>query len=109
ERDRLPAGARRLLELADANPERPAAPAPVPQGLFAEAGAAVLGINQTVIASLNFLGEVTLAFGRMLTGRARYRRSDVLARTQACGVDALGIVALISYLVGTILAFMGAV
>jgi phospholipid/cholesterol/gamma-HCH transport system permease protein len=109
DRDRLPAGARRLLELADANPDRPAPPAPVQLGLFAKAGAAAIGANQTLAAALTFLGEVTLAFGRMLTGRARYRGSDVFGLIQACGVDALSIVALISYLVGTILAFMGAV
>ena len=109
DRDRLPDGARRLLELADANPEHPSPPPPAPPGLVADAGAAAIRISDTLGATLIFLGEVTLAFGRMLTGRARYRGSDVLALTQACGVDALSIVALISYLVGTILAFMGAV
>src|SRR5207245_7356305 len=68
DRDHLPAGARRLLELADANPDRPAAPSQIPQGLFADAGAAAIQASQTLVATLDFLGEVTLALGRMLTG-----------------------------------------
>ena len=44
-----------------------------------------------------------------MRGAARFRGSDLLEIVQACGVNALGIVTLISYLVGVILAFMGAV
>src|SRR5713226_880662 len=48
DRDRLPAGARRLLDLADANPDRPSQPAPVRLGLFAKAGAGAISANQTL-------------------------------------------------------------
>jgi phospholipid/cholesterol/gamma-HCH transport system permease protein len=56
-----------------------------------------------------FLGEVTIAGGRLLTGRARFRRTDFLAIMQECGAQALPIISLISLLVGLILAFVGAV
>ncbi len=56
-----------------------------------------------------FLGEVSIAFGRLLTGRAHFRRSELLAIMQECGSRALPIVSLISILVGLILAFVGAI
>jgi phospholipid/cholesterol/gamma-HCH transport system permease protein len=58
---------------------------------------------------LAFLGEVFIALFRLLTGRARFRRSDLLLFIQETGVDALPIVGLISLLVGLILAFIGAI
>ena len=58
---------------------------------------------------LAFIGEVFAAFIGLLRGRARMRRSDLIATIQECGIDALPIVSLISALVGLILAFVGAV
>ena len=58
---------------------------------------------------LAFLGEVTLAFGRLLRGQARFRARDFWLLVQQAGADALPIVTLISFLVGTIFAFVGAV
>ena len=56
-----------------------------------------------------FLGEITLAFGRLLRGRARFRRSDLMLTIQEVGAEALPIVSLISFLVGVILAFLGSI
>jgi len=72
-------------------------------------GLAVIGMGAALEAPLAFVGEVSAAFGRMLRARARFRGADFLEMIRACGIDALGIVALISFLSGTILAFMGAV
>ena len=58
---------------------------------------------------VNFLGETSVAFGRLLTGRASFRRSDLMLLLQECGAQALPIVSLISLLVGLILAFVGAI
>jgi phospholipid/cholesterol/gamma-HCH transport system permease protein len=44
----------------------------------------------------------------MLRGRAQFRWTDMLEVMQACGPQALGIVALINFLIGLILAFVGA-
>jgi len=59
--------------------------------------------------ALDFIGELALSFVRLMTGRARFRAADVLTVIQESGWQALGIVSLISGLVGLILAFMGAV
>jgi len=110
DRGGLPAGLRRLLELAEAVPEKKGArseAARVP--FFTRVGNATLGYGLSVNEFLSFLGEVTLAFGKFLRGKARYRKIDLMEVIQECGPDAVGIVALISFLVGVILAFMGAV
>ncbi len=58
---------------------------------------------------LTVLGEITVAFGRLLTGRAQFRRIDLWLVIQECGANALPIVSLISLLVGLILAFVGSI
>lgn len=58
---------------------------------------------------LDFLGEVALSFSRLFGGKAYFRRSDFIFIIQKSGADALGLVSLISVLVGMILAFVGAV
>jgi phospholipid/cholesterol/gamma-HCH transport system permease protein len=50
-----------------------------------------------------------LAFGRLARGGARFRRVDLLHAFEVTGVGALAIVALINFLVGAVLAFVGAV
>jgi len=56
-----------------------------------------------------FLGENVVALGKLLRGRAQFRWADTFLVMQQCGPQALGIVALINFLVGLILAFVGAV
>src|SRR4029453_9108761 len=73
----------------------------------AEAGA--LGAVGAGRETLAFLGNVTVASGRLLGMHARYRASDLSLLIQRCGVEALPIVTLISFLVGVILAFISAV
>jgi phospholipid/cholesterol/gamma-HCH transport system permease protein len=58
---------------------------------------------------VDFLGGASVAFGRLLTGRASFRRSDLVLLLLECGAQALPIVSLISVLVGLILAFVGAI
>jgi phospholipid/cholesterol/gamma-HCH transport system permease protein len=54
-------------------------------------------------------GEVIIAFGQLLRGRATYYRTDAWTVLQACGADALPIVGLVNLLVGAIIAFVGSV
>lgn len=55
------------------------------------------------------LGELILATLALLRGRARFDRADTWAVVQASGASALGVVALVNLLVGSILAFVGAI
>jgi phospholipid/cholesterol/gamma-HCH transport system permease protein len=110
DRSGLPAGLQRLLELAEAVPEKKGArSAAVRVSFLTRVGNASLGYGLSVNEFLRFLGEITIAFGKFLRGKARYRKIDLLEVIQECGPNAVGIVTLISFLVGVILAFMGAV
>lgn len=106
----LPAGVRRLLELADAVPEKAGARrTETKQPLLATIGRGTLDIVAGVKDALGFIGEASMSFARFLTGRARYQRSDLWTLIQDTGVQALAIVSLISVLVGLILGFVGAI
>ncbi|MDR3273912.1 MAG: ABC transporter permease [Puniceicoccales bacterium] len=56
--------------------------------------------------SLNFIGELILESLRTFCGRSKFRLKEFLLIIEQVGVDALPIVALISFLVGLILAFV---
>jgi phospholipid/cholesterol/gamma-HCH transport system permease protein len=103
----LPPGVRRLFALAAAQPAQ-TTPGSRP-GWLARLGER----TQTFFASapevIRFTGELAQALGRFLRGRARYRSEDLWLIVQASGPTALPIVSLISFLVGLILAYMGAV
>lgn len=105
----LPAGVQGLMRLARAVPER--------QDVKGRTGASFIGrigekalfaFNQT-ISMMAFFGDLIVAIGRFVIGRARYRRSDLIGFIRHCGADAFGIVSVISILVGLILAFVGSV
>ncbi len=106
----LPAGVRGLCELAKAVPERAGARRTGSgAGLFATVGKWAVDITASVLSVLDFIGKLALAFGRMFLGKARFRQVDLFEALNESGPQALGIVALISVLVGTILAFLGSV
>lgn len=106
----LPDGARRLLALSQAVPARgDSAPAPPREPLLARLGHAGVREARAVGEMLNFVGEATLSFVRMLRGKPAFRRSDFFLLIQQTGAEALPIVSIISLLVGLILAFVGAV
>jgi len=106
----LPHGVQRLLALAEAVPERHHAPRVEPPGTWLEhLGTGTIARGRSAAGFLGFLGQTTLALGRFITLRARYQARDLWLLMQQCGVEALPIVALIAFLVGLILAFVGAV
>lgn len=110
EQDGLPDGVQRLLHLAAAVPERKGARREKARVPFLEQVADTsIGAWRSLIDMLNFIGEATVAFGRVLRGKACFRTSDMFLTMQECGAQALPIVSLISLLVGLILAFIGAI
>ena len=106
----LPAGAQRLLRLATAVPERKdARKAGVREPLLVRLGKRVSTFSTDTMKTVAFVGQALVAFGKLLQGTARFRRSDLALVIQECGAQALPIISLISFLVGLILAFIGAV
>lgn len=106
----LSEGVRRLLKLASAVPEREGARKKVKKEVLLDLiGAKTIVFWRSTMGMVDLLGEASVAFGRLLTGRASFRRSDLVLLLEECGVQALPIVSLISVLVGLILAFVGAI
>ena len=105
----FPPGARKLLALALAVAPRPVTHAVADDALTARVGRVALRAWGTAGDALDFLGETVLALVALLRGRARFRRVDLLHAFEATGVAALGIVALVNFLIGAVLAFVGAV
>jgi len=106
----LPKGVQRLLALAEAVPEKKDAKRDGARpGVVARIGTQALAIRDATRAFVAFVGEVSARFPALLAGHARFRTRDLLLLIQQAGADALPIITLISFLVGLILAFVGAV
>ena len=109
-RDGLPPGAKRLLELALAVPEKTdARQAEGRVSFLSYLGSQTVDLFQSAGEMLSFIGEAVIAVLRLLRGKAQYRRSDLGLIMQAVSAQALPIVSLICFLVGLILAFIGAI
>ena len=109
-RDGLPEGARSLIKLALAVPERAGDRKTSSAPSFLQVvGDRALKLWGSIQETLSFIGEIFLTFLKLFTGRARFRGSDLLLIIQESGAQALPIVSLISLLVGLILAFVGSI
>ena len=105
----LPAGVQRILTLTTSAPPRsPVEHVAVGEPFIIRLGARGLSFWRRWVERFAFLGEATEAFGRLLRGKGHVRFRDLVTTMQACGVESLFIVSLISFLVGIIFAFVGA-
>jgi len=105
----LPQGARRLVDLATAVPEKTGTGKHEHEKpLLTRIGETSTELFWSGQAFVEFLGESVLSLLRLLSGKARFPRSDFLVFLESAGPRALPIVTLISFLVGFILAFVGA-
>ncbi len=108
--DKLPDGPKQLLRLAVAVPSNEGAKRGASRGgVFKTVGQDTLELYASFKEQVSFIGEFTLTILKLLVGKARYRMSDFWVLIQRAGPDAFAIVSLISFLVGLILAFVGAV
>lgn len=106
----LPKGPRELLRLAVAVPDANASKKESEKSnIWGKIGARALNMMGDVEDQSRFIGEISIASVKAAFGRARYRIVDLLSIIQKSGPEALPIVALISFLVGLILAFVGAI
>jgi phospholipid/cholesterol/gamma-HCH transport system permease protein len=106
----LPAGVQRLMTLAAATPERGDGRGSLSHLSFlARTGDRFMKMWAASLEALGFVGDVTVAFGRMCMGKRRFRTGDLLRIIEDCGAGALPIVSLICVLVGLILAFVGSI
>lgn len=105
----LPDGVVRLIQLATSVP-----PGGGDRGgekeanLLEQVGMGTLRAAGSFTEFITFVGEAFLSFVRFLIGKAQFRRRDLFLFIEQNGPGALPIVTLISFLIGTILAFVGA-
>lgn len=109
DRKDLPSGVRKLLELALKGHEKNILPQEARDSWVEKAGEKILEFYQSLRSMLDFLGDVMVSFGRVITGKTYFRWDDFMLIVQRCGVDTLILVCLISLLVGMILAFVGSI
>ena len=106
----LPAGLHNLLDLAKGVAEPAGARRELRMPPFLErVGGKALDVVAAAGDTLSFIGNMTVVSVRLVRMNARYRASDLWLLIQQCGAEALPIVTLISFLLGVILAFVGAV
>src|ERR1700690_4156549 len=75
----LPEGVRSLIQLAETVPEKTGARAEVSHTSFLEEiGHEAISYAQGLDDFLRFLGEVAISFVRLATGKARFRRVDLM-------------------------------
>lgn len=101
-----------LLEQVEAA-DQPVAMRPVKVGSFTrvvgEIGDAVVATGNTLYGLLGFLGATLIAFWAVITHPTRFRFNATVHRFEVVGVTALGIIGLMSFLIGIVIAQQGAV
>jgi phospholipid/cholesterol/gamma-HCH transport system permease protein len=107
--DGLPEGVRRLLRLSrtvrgklDAHHCR------ARSSFLQNLGERAIRDEEGAVGLLRFLGDIAVALGNLLRGRAQFRWADAFLVMEQTGPQAFAIVAMINFLVGLILAFVGA-
>lgn len=109
----LPAERQALLKtVAHAISQRDDAPAQAPHragtDLLAHLGKSVIGIWSLAKGLLAFLGLTLEALARNLFRPQRWRVTAVVAQVEQTGLNAVPIVALLTFMVGAVIAFLGA-
>lgn len=104
----LPHSARKLLDLLPAEPGRKTTRAQHRVRPFAWLGRETIQSLSALGGSVAVLGDTATGALRLALGRARTRGADFLADLNEAGPRALLIVGTVNFLVGAILAFVGA-
>ncbi|HXV82574.1 MAG TPA: MlaE family lipid ABC transporter permease subunit [Candidatus Binatia bacterium] len=74
-----------------------------------DVGRAVVGIWEEIRSLISFVGELVSAVGGALIHPKSIRWRDAVRVAETAGVNALPIIALVSFLMGVIMAFQGAI
>ncbi len=108
--DTLPDGLKRLINLAFSVDRKPQKTENVKKLSIAErVGDNVLKKYNSFTRGLGFFFGIIKSFGRFFSGIATMRKVDFLYALEDAGYRAIPIVSLISFMIGLILAFVGAV
>lgn len=101
----LPQRQRNLIELLKGRLPPPKTPRPTREGVLAKIGRGTVAKLTEGNAFLAFVGELVVRGGKLLAFPWRIRWREVAAEIEAAGLRALGIVGLLSFLVGMVMAY----
>lgn len=108
--DRLPQGIAKLLRLAEAVPDNHEARAkPADSNFLESVGKEAYQQWRAFVELVDFIGRMAMVFVQFVSRKARYRPIDFFINIQEAGAQALPIISLIGFLMGLILAYVGAV
>lgn len=101
---------RGLLRLSQTGFEGEAAPSPAARaGMLERIGRATLGLGAPLFRFLSFCGDVFLCLGRCVVSPGRLRGAQVVGHLYSAGLLAIPIAGLLSFLMGVVIAYQGAV
>jgi phospholipid/cholesterol/gamma-HCH transport system permease protein len=104
--------AARLLDAVARNDQplaKPPAPLSPPKRILEQIGLAVSVAGHTMVGLLGFLGATVLTLGHLIRHPGAIRWNAIIQRLEVVGVSALGIVGLMSFLIGIVIAQQGSV
>ena len=102
---------RELLRLAREVPDEPMPPSPGARGLLGfmdKVGRRTVDVGREALALLSFFGQILVVLARTVLQPWRLRLTSLVRQMELTGLDAIPIVALLSFLIGIVLAFQGA-
>lgn len=105
----LPTGLKQLLDLSLEVNRHPVHTSNTAHDFLEQMGDWGLSVASTIKRGLLFIHSSIHSLGRFFTGRAVMRAVDFYNALDDCGPKALPIIGLISFMVGLILAFVGAI
>lgn len=109
ETKKLPTDLQQLLSLALAVDRKPSKQEGNSKGFLEKVGIKALAYYASFLKGLHFISMSLYSFVRLFISKAVMRPVDFVSALDNCGPKALLIVALISFMVGLILAFVGAI
>lgn len=105
----LPEGLQKMLDLSLAVKPLPDANQTLRESRLEALGGWGLDVYQSAIKGLKFAADNLKSLFKFMFGSTATRKVDFLFALQDCGPNAVAIVSLISFMVGLILAFVGAI
>ena len=104
--------AARLIEaLGDTEPEDQVTPdrPPMFSRVFEATGARIAGAKRGSLGAIAFIGQFLVAVGMIIRHPRRFRTKAFVRQLELVGVSALGIIGLMSFLIGIVIAQQGSV
>ena len=105
----LPEGVQKMVDLSFAVPESEEMSTKQRFGLSENVGRSTLIIYESQLRYFDFIGRFCMDMVAFFVGRSQLRKRDFLELLQSTGPQALGIVSLLSFLMGLIVAFVGVI